>query len=293
MTALSDDQLLENPVVIVGAPRSGTTIMGRFLEPHPMLHSALEPRLVWRYGNDGKSDMLRPEDARPDVVRYIRRTFAKQVRDAGKTRLLEKTPSNALRLGFVDRVFSDCKYVHIMRNGLDSVLSIRSFWIKSAHGIKGVEPGRLGQRLREVGVRRLPMYAAEALRRFMPGPGKKLIGRNVWGPRIPGIRGLMKELDLLEVCCLQWRMCVESACLYGRALPSDRYLEIRLEDLSPKLLADVLAFAKLDDDPAVWEKFNREFDPSLAGARKSTATPQEIETILRWIEPTMAWLGYE
>ncbi len=117
--------------------------MGRFLEPHPMLHSALESRLVWRYGNEGKSDMLRPEDARPEVVRDIRATLAKRVRDAGKTRLLEKTPRNALRLGFVDRVFSDCKSIHIMRNGIHSVLSIHRYWIKSAHGIKGVEPGRV------------------------------------------------------------------------------------------------------------------------------------------------------
>ena len=67
----------------------------------------------------------------------------------------------------------------------------------------------LRQRLKEVQLRRLPHYAREAARRFAPKALTPMVGPNVWGPRLPGIEGLLKDLELLEVCALQWRTCVE------------------------------------------------------------------------------------
>ena len=122
---MSEAALLERPIIVIGAPRSGTTMLSNVLSLHSSLGYVDEPRLVWRWKNDAKSDMLRPEDARPEVVAYIHAAFAKQVHEQGRTRLLEKTPSNALRMGFVDRVFPDAIYLHILRDGRDSVLGIR------------------------------------------------------------------------------------------------------------------------------------------------------------------------
>lgn len=292
-TTASDDQLLHKPIVIVGSARSGTTMLGELFEAHRELYSCVEPRLIWKFGNDRKSDLLRPDDARPEVIAHIRREFAKQVREAGASRLLEKTPSNALRVDFVDQVLPDSKILHIIRNGLDSTLSIHSYWNRSAQGIKHVEKGRLKQRLKEVSLSRLPYYAMEATRRFAPGPIRRLVGQNVWGPRIPGLRGLLNDLELIEVCALQWRMCVESACLAGRQLPSDRYLEIRLEDLSPDVMRQIFTFCELEEDPAVWDLFNERYDPKMASYRKTEADPEMIAKARRWIDPTMRWLGYD
>jgi hypothetical protein len=290
--APNDSQVLNKPIIIIGAPRSGTTMLGEFLEAHHSLYCAMEPRLIWRYGNDRKSDMLRADDATPRVVNYIRREFARQVQAADRSRLLEKTPSNALRIEFVNRVFPDAKFVHIIRNPLDSVLSIRSFWLGYSHGVTGIAKGRIRQRLKEAGVRRLPYYAMEAVGRLLPKPLSGLCGPRVWGPRLPGMRGLVRDLDLLEVCCLQWRMCVEAACQQGRKLPPDRYLECRLEDMSPDSMRSILQFCELEDDPAVWKQLEERFDPTKAGARKVQADPLEIQRINQWIEPTAQWLGY-
>lgn len=283
----TDDALLEKPIVIIGSPRSGTTVLGEILMNHRELAYAEEPRLTWRYGNDKRSDMLRPDDARPDVVRHIRRSFAELVRAAGRRRLLEKTPSNSLRMGFVERVLPGCRFVHVMRHGVDCVLSIRRYWQDHAGG---VPRGKLRERLREVRPRQVPHYAMELLRRMMPA---KLAGPRIWGPRLPGIDAMAREMDLLEVCCLQWRTCVELACHYGRSLPADRYFECRLEDMSPDLVKRIMAFCELEDDPSVWSYFNERFDPSLSGARKARADEREVARIRQWIEPTMRWLGYD
>lgn len=285
---MSDDELLESPIIIVGAPRSGTTLLGQTLARHGQLAYANEPRLVWRFGNDGRSDALRPEHATPEVRAHIRGAFAGLVRSEGRRRLLEKTPANALRLDFVDAVLPGCRFVHMLRHGVDSVLGIQAYWSSSTGRARPVD---LRRRLREIRPRQLPYYAREAARRLLPGlPG---LGRNVWGPRLPGIESLLSELDALEISCLQWRACVEAACQAGRRLPADRYLELRLEDVSEASVRRVLEFCGLEDDPAVWEEFHRRFEPGLSGGRSAAADPEEVARIRRWIEPTMRWLGQE
>lgn len=290
MTDSLPEKPLDRPIIVVGSPRSGTTLLGDLLEAHPALAYMQEPRLLWRYGNDGKSDALRPDDARPEVCQHIRGKLARFVADSGRPRLLEKTPSNSLRLGFIDRVLPECRIVHIMRHGVQSVLSIRRFWEQYA-GVR--VKGRIGRRFKELDWRRAPYYAREALHVLLPRRLSRIAGRPVWGPRIPGIDGLVRDLDLLDVCCLQWRMCVEAACAYGRTLPDERYMECRLENMSPELLREVLEFAELDDAPELWERFEQRFDPTQPAGRLTGADPADIDRILAWTEPTLRWLGYE
>ena len=149
----TENTSLHQPIVVIGAPRSGTTFLGQLLRAHPAVCYLEEPRLTWRYGNDRKSDMLRPDDARPAVCRYIRETFSKRVETSGKQRLAEKTPSNALRMGFVDRVLPGCRFVHITRHGIDSVISIHRHWQDYAGGVTRIKPGRIRPHRK---VRRMP-----------------------------------------------------------------------------------------------------------------------------------------
>jgi hypothetical protein len=281
---------LDRPIVVIGSPRSGTTLLGNLLGEHPLVAHLVEPRLTWKFGNDAKSDMLYPEDARPEVCRHIRRAFAKVVQDAGHERLLEKTPSNALRMEFVERVLPGCLFVHIIRDGTESVLSIRAFWQRYARGFDKV---RFGDRLREINVRQAPYYFKELIRRAMPQKFSGLVGQPVWGPRIPGIDGLLKDLSILEVCCLQWRMCVEAACYYGRQLPADRYMECRLEEMSFELLESVLDFCQLPMTPEMRAGYETHFDKGLITRRHAQADPEVLRTIQKWIGPTMQWLGQE
>ncbi len=290
MTSEPVNSFLERPIVVIGSPRSGTTLLGNLLGSHTQLAHLEEPRLTWKYGNDDKSDMLRPGDARPEVCQHIRATFAKAVQTAGRQRLIEKTPSNSLRMEFVDRVLPGCLFIHTIRDGVETVLSIRRFWQEHA---RGVPKDKLLERLKEIDLKRAPYYFKEFVRRVMPQQLSGLVGKPVWGPRLPGIDGMLEQLELLEVCSLQWRMCVEQACLYGRQLPSDRYLEVRLEDMSPELVQRVLEFCGLEMTSEVQQGFQEMFDAGLTTRRKSNANPDDLATIRRWIEPTMVWLGQE
>ncbi|MGF1477774.1 MAG: sulfotransferase [Geminicoccaceae bacterium] len=283
---------LDRPIIILGAPCSGTTFLGHTLGRHASLAFADEPRLVWRYGNDHKSDMLYPEDAGDRVIDHIRSYFSGFVHDRGGQRLLEKTPSNSLRPEFVERILPGCRFLHITRHPLDAVLSIRSKWLGRAYGIKTIHPGRVGKRRREISLQRLPYYSRELICRTAPAPIARLFGPNIWGPRLPGIRSLLRDMDLLDVCALQWRTCVDTAVHFGRRLPSDRYLELRLEVISVNVMSQIIEFCELEKDAEVLRVFKEGHKPSLAGGRKTSASTSDMDRILRWTEPTMTGLGY-
>lgn len=51
--------------------------------------------------------------------------YAKQ---RGKSRWCEKTPRYTEHLGFIDTLFPDAQYLHVIRHGLDVVASYRSRW---------------------------------------------------------------------------------------------------------------------------------------------------------------------
>lgn len=282
---------LARPVIIVGSPRSGTATIAGLLRSHPEVAYLREPRLVWRFGNDDRSDVLEATDARPEVRAHIRATFAAMVRDQGGSRMVEKTPSNSLRIPFVDAVLPDCRIVHVIRDGPDAIVAIRRKWLETPHGVATPrQKDRVRRHLREVGWRRLPRYVKEASRQLLPGSLEPVLGRRTWGPRIPGIDALVRELDLLDVCALQWRMCVERACYYGRRLGPDRYLEVRLEEMTADTAKEIAVFCELDH-PAVVEGFSREYDPAKIVSRSDDIDPAELVRIMAWIEPTLALLG--
>ena len=290
---MTDDQILEKPIIILGAPRSGTTMLGDLIGQHPMLAKSVEPRLIWRWGNDRGSDMLKPERATTKVKKHIRSAFAKFVREQNKKRLLEKTPSNSLRPEFVHAIFPDAKFVHVMRHGLDSVLSLRHMTQCHAHGIKNIAKGRLRQRLSELEWNRLHHYAIEFSRRVAPPAIRSVIGHNPWGPRVPGIHSLMKELDPLEVAAIQWRMCVETTHSFGKNIPKEQFFEFRLEDMSRKVLENLLKFTELENSESVLRHFDKNFKPDYANRQRKQHSKELAALINRQIKPTLCWLGYD
>jgi hypothetical protein len=184
-----------------------------------------------------------------------------------------------------------------VRDPIDAVLGIYRFWREHAYGMESFRAGHLRKRTSEISLRRLPFYAREALYRLAPKSIARGLGQNIWGPRLPGIDGLVRDLELLDVCALQWRMCAETAIHFGRRLPPDRYMEISLENLSPEVFRQVLVFCELDDTEEMLRAFDRNYTcrfekrAGLANGRRAEADPADIDRIRRWTEPTMSLIG--
>ena len=292
--SLSDDELLRQPIIVLGAGRSGMNFLGDTIARHPDMAIANEPRLIWKHGNDKLSDMLRPDHARPEVIVDIRAQFAKLVREQGKKRLVDVTPGNAVRPGFVDRVFPDCRFVHFIRDGVDNVLSMRRFYAVHARKV-GADPdpdheNAFVRRVRGFRLSQVPQLALEVVRHLAPNWALPLVGPPVLGVRLPAMSAMRREMDLIDVCLLQWRTSVETACAYGRHLPADRYMECRIETFSEADMIEIFEFLKLDPPQAVLDYVRRKFDAKRIGVALEDALPEEVERLRHMVEPTMQWI---
>lgn len=121
------------PAFIVGSGRSGTTALGRALACSPSLTYFFEPVDRWfavspatDYGGlfDPRAGhcVLNAEQVDESTRVRFRRVFRHALVDDGQ--LLEKTPINAFRIGFLEAIDARTKYVEIRRDGADVVRSI-------------------------------------------------------------------------------------------------------------------------------------------------------------------------
>lgn len=120
---------IEQPTFIVGCGRSGTTILGELLSQHPDVTYLNEPRHIW--GIDPQTDiwtqgargklLLTAADAHSRKARAIHKAFVDAVGDG---RLVEKLPINSFRVGYLNRLFPDARYVHLIRDGVEVAQSI-------------------------------------------------------------------------------------------------------------------------------------------------------------------------
>ena len=120
------------PVFIIGSGRSGTTLLGDILAIHPRVRYYYEPYDLWAAVH-GPSDFLHLYKAGERhcaldssvVTRRTRIRFQRTLRPREGLTLVEKTPINALRLGFLDAIAPNARFVHIMRDGVEVAWSIQ------------------------------------------------------------------------------------------------------------------------------------------------------------------------
>jgi len=134
------------PVIVVAAPRSGSTLLFESLAVSPQLctvggeaHWLVEQVAALRPGAAGvDSNRLESRHVTPEVERRIAEgVWSRMVDAAGRRvtpesaarlRWLEKTPKNALRIPFFERLFPDASFIFLWRDPRENVSSIIDAW---------------------------------------------------------------------------------------------------------------------------------------------------------------------
>lgn len=132
-----------DPVFVVCPPRSGSSFLFETLQRSPSLftvggesHLLIEGITALTPGAHGwESNRLTADDATDGVVSFLKDRFVSQLRDrdgkrppGGATRLLEKTPKNALRVPFLARAFPDARFVYLYRDPRETISSMLDAW---------------------------------------------------------------------------------------------------------------------------------------------------------------------
>jgi LPS sulfotransferase NodH len=277
LPALVSGGRIERPVFIVGAPRSGTSILFSVLRSSSHLaHWPGEAHEVWEADHHPAlrgwdSNVLGAGDATDETRKRIRRAFL--LTAGSRKRLIDKTPRNSLRVPFIDHIFPDALYVFLVRDGRDNVNSLINAWrtpryrtyeLPERHAIPGADPRWW---------------------KFVLYPGWR---EDVHGP-------------LERVAAKQWVAANEHMLDAFADIPDERWTEVRYEVLvenPANEVARILDFIGVEKEHELLDKARalkqtpiNVVTPPERGKWKRE-NPTEIASVMPLIRPTMKRLGY-
>lgn len=121
----------DQPVFIVGLPRSGTTLTEQILSSHPLMHGAGElpdlSRIADRCIGDGDEPWQAALKLDEMLSRERAEEYLKALRDGApqdRLRISDKSPLNFFQLAFATLLFPNAHVIHCQREVRDNALSI-------------------------------------------------------------------------------------------------------------------------------------------------------------------------
>jgi len=268
------------PILLIGCPRSGTSVLLRaFLESSELRSIQSEGHVLWDAYHHPRdrgwdSDALRAADVLEREREYIYCAIRLFVQGR---RFIDKTPANCLRVPYLDALFPDATFVFLRRRAAENVSSLIEGW------------------------RARPRFVKYSLPERFEGLGA--LNGNLWSfVLVPGWRDL-RSASLEEICARQYVACNEAA-LAGRGVIDDsRWIDIAYEDLvrSPadevSRLFERLGLPFTDAAANRAAALRRTLGPTAITAPRPgkwrEQNPEEIDRILPLVAETERRLGYE
>jgi hypothetical protein len=196
--------------------------------------------------------------------------------------VVEKTVSNSLRLEFVDMVFPQAKYIHLIRNGIDVIESAHRQWLAPPDFRYILRKGLSFPILDAFGYG--VSYARKTVSRFF---GSNDNAPPVWGPHYRGIEEDLENKELLEVCAIQWSKCVEKATNSFLDMGDSKVCWIRYEDFVQEpeaYMRSIAAFIGVDPKGYDFENIQTVVDTGNVGKGHSNLTEEQINLIKPYID---------
>jgi len=281
---------LKPPIILIGNHRSGTTLTQELIGLHQDVATWYEPRTLWRYADPTRPhDESDENDATANVVQYIRRRFLKYQLQHGGRRIMEKTPSNVLRVRFVHKIFPEAIYLYITRNPFSCMSSNELKWhrTKTWAGLR--------RSLADVPLSQIHCYAGDFFQHMFIRKVSNGGRLSVWGPRYRGIDRDLEEHGVLRVIARQWARCNRKAREDLAEVGNGRVFSFRYEDLiqdPPSVLRRLYDHCGLRCYDGLLQKAQTMIDPGRQ-EKWLRLDPEALKAIMPEIQDEMAHYGYD
>jgi tetratricopeptide (TPR) repeat protein len=116
---------LERPILIVGMPRSGTSLAEQILASHPTVFGAGEV-IFWNDAYDAYRAAAAAGQAGADFLERTARAYLDHLAylSGGALRVVDKMPANFLYAGLIHAALPNARIIHMLRHPIDTCLSI-------------------------------------------------------------------------------------------------------------------------------------------------------------------------
>jgi hypothetical protein len=282
-------ELFDRPVIILAAPRSGSTLLFETLaaarntwtiggESHQIIEGvqSLNP-------NSGQvdSNRLTADHVNEQLAQFIRSRFARllkdrdgreffQHRDIQRLRFIEKTPKNALRLPFMEKVFPDALYIFLFRDVRANLSSMMEAW---------------------------------KARRWVTYPQLKGWQGPPWSLLLPPGWQQLNGRPLEEICAFQWESANRILLDDLEQIPRRRWTTLNYQSLlddPESAIGQLCDFAGLEMDERLEKRVQRPLplsrlthtQPAADKWRKNAAEIESVLGSLAGIELRLQALGY-
>lgn len=259
-------ELTVSPIIIIGAARSGTKFIRDVLASAEGVRAVpYDVNYVWRTGvQSGAHDALNPDQLTAENIKTIKGNLFKLAGLKQGEVLIEKTVSNSLRVKYVNKVFPNARYVHIIRNGRDTTYSAMRQWVADPDWRSWLEK-----------LRALPLsnyrYVLWLLRNHFDHRLSKTNVPGIWGPRFPGIEEMVQKSELVEVCANQWLQSVICASHDLGQLESvhglNRVYSVQYEQLvaDKQVIENLVEKLELPNGNQIMENYKKMCKPARPG----------------------------
>jgi hypothetical protein len=281
------------PVIIIGAARSGTNMLRDVLTQLPGFGTwpCDEINYIWRHGNVREpTDELGPEHATPSVCAFIRQKFDHYAYQHSLSYIVEKTCANSLRVEFVNQILPEAKFIHIIRDGRDVVASARKRWRAS------LDLSYIARKARYVPIGDLPYYASCYLANRLYRLVSKERRLSTWGPRFAGIDDALQRRSLEEVCGLQWQRSVLNTESAFEKIDAARIYRLYYEAFVTQPAGELRqlgTFVGTYISPEQAKTMVQGVSAGSIGSWQTTLDQQTVEAISVLINKTLKQYGYK
>jgi tetratricopeptide (TPR) repeat protein len=129
----------ERPLLVVGMPRSGTTLTEQILSSHPLIEGAGELSEMNKLCDAAVQSHRRRQSLADLTDQKCKKLAARYLAELDRhsrtaSRVVDKMPHNFMQLGFIALLFPKARIIHCRRDPMDNCLSIYTHRFNAAHG---------------------------------------------------------------------------------------------------------------------------------------------------------------